>query len=701
MDLIHYLKPVIDWLHVHPHWAGFVTFLIALTESLAIVGYIIPGSVMMTAVGTLIGANIIPTWTTIIWAILGAIAGDGLSYRIGHHFKDNIRNMWFFRRYPQWLNKGEQFFNRHGGKSVFLGRFVGAVRPIVPLIAGMLRLESWRFFLSNVFSALLWAPAYMVPGVLIGAAALQMDPKTATEFVLWILALLLVVGLTFWLIKILLFKLLDMAHHGLHRLWRFLLRHPTFRPLCLLLQDPYHPEGHGQLTLAFVFFFTLILTVALSMNVVHEGFMTHLNLPVHTFFRSIQTLLGTKIMVLVGLMGDKLILLPTSTAIFVLFAWQKQWRAALHWIAAIVLCAGFAYLVKQFSDYPRPLDVLSPNTSNGFPSGHAAVSVIFFGFFSILISHNYPRWLRGVIYGVSLFLITAIVISRLYVGAHWFTDVLGGILIALCALFLVTLSYRRELYPKLHLTPVYVGALTVYLLVYSVVCYLEFDNLVNSYRPLWPSQQIKMNTWWDADHPHPLLWKNRFGVPIHLINLQWADTLPNIQQQLENNGWEVIPKQTFLNTLIRFSKNNGEKHLPLVPANYQGQTPVLVMVKATESHHRILVLRLWDSRIDFTDSSLPLWIGTVNYQISRNAKFWKARKDIQRYLKLPPAILSLQGVVLSNQWHIMTYPSQQKPVPLLPSEWQGGTLFIKPATSPHALHERSWLLPLKELLVFR
>lgn len=141
-----FFAQIIQWLHLNPGWAGFVTFLISLSESLAFIGLLVPGTVIMAAIGTLIGADIIPAGQTIAWAIAGAVAGDSLSYRLGYHFTDHLRDMWPFRRYPQLLAKGEKFFIDHGGKSVFLGRFVGPIRPIIPVIAGMLRMEPRRFF---------------------------------------------------------------------------------------------------------------------------------------------------------------------------------------------------------------------------------------------------------------------------------------------------------------------------------------------------------------------------------------------------------------------------------------------------------------------------------------------------------------------------------------------------------------------------
>jgi membrane protein DedA with SNARE-associated domain len=156
-------SPIFQWLNNHPNFAGLVTFLISAGESVAIIGTIIPGSVMMTAIGALAGAGVIPLWSTIFWAIIGAIVGDGISYWIGFYFKDQLHYVWPFKQYPYLLGNGESFFRNHGGMSVFIGRFVGPVRALVPLVAGMLGVKPIRFAVANIASAIGWAPAYMLP----------------------------------------------------------------------------------------------------------------------------------------------------------------------------------------------------------------------------------------------------------------------------------------------------------------------------------------------------------------------------------------------------------------------------------------------------------------------------------------------------------------------------------------------------------
>src|SRR5258708_7146178 len=109
-----FVSPLLQWLNANPEFAGLVTFIISASESVAIIGTIVPGSITMTALGALAGAGIIPLWGTLLWAILGAIVGDGISYWLGYYFKDRLKSAWPFRKYPGLLESGEVFVHKHG-----------------------------------------------------------------------------------------------------------------------------------------------------------------------------------------------------------------------------------------------------------------------------------------------------------------------------------------------------------------------------------------------------------------------------------------------------------------------------------------------------------------------------------------------------------------------------------------------------------
>jgi membrane protein DedA with SNARE-associated domain len=172
---------ITTWLHTHPNHAVIITFLVAFAESLAIIGTLVPGSITMTAIGILAGSGVMRIDLTFMAAILGAVAGDGVSYMIGSTFSERLVQIWPFRRYPRWIAYGKEYFARHGGNSVLIGRFFGPLRSIIPMIAGMLRMSRLHFFFANVISGIGWSILYLTPGVLIGAASTDLSAEDASQ----------------------------------------------------------------------------------------------------------------------------------------------------------------------------------------------------------------------------------------------------------------------------------------------------------------------------------------------------------------------------------------------------------------------------------------------------------------------------------------------------------------------------------------
>ena len=162
------IQPVLDWIARHPELAGLFVFLVAAGESLALVGIVVPGVVFMLGIGALVGLNAIDLWQALFWAAAGAVVGDWLSYWLGRHFDQQLRHVWPLSRYPKLIPRGEKFFERHGGASIFFGRFVGPLRPIVPAVAGIMHMPQGKFYVINVVSAILWAPVVILPGVAFG-----------------------------------------------------------------------------------------------------------------------------------------------------------------------------------------------------------------------------------------------------------------------------------------------------------------------------------------------------------------------------------------------------------------------------------------------------------------------------------------------------------------------------------------------------
>lgn len=166
----NWLTDVTSWVATNPGWLNGALFLTALIESLAIAGIIVPGVALLFTFAALAGKSGLPLADALLWAGLGAVAGDAISFAIGRLLKGRLNTLWPFSRYPGLIARGESFFHSHGGKSVVIGRFVGPIRPVIPLIAGALTMSWQRFLTFNLLSAVGWALVYILPGFLVGSA---------------------------------------------------------------------------------------------------------------------------------------------------------------------------------------------------------------------------------------------------------------------------------------------------------------------------------------------------------------------------------------------------------------------------------------------------------------------------------------------------------------------------------------------------
>ncbi|MFD2436768.1 DedA family protein [Modicisalibacter luteus] len=186
-----------------PGWLLVVILVIALTESLAVVGLVIPGVVLMTAAASLAGHYDLSIPLVLLFAFVGAVIGDGASFLLGYTQRERIPALWPFKQHPEWLSRGARFFQRYGILSVLIGRFVGPVRPIVPMIAGMMRMSPITFAWSNVGSALIWAPAYVLPGYLLGRTWQQFLtlPPGSDRWLILLAAIVIVLALAFSLLR--------------------------------------------------------------------------------------------------------------------------------------------------------------------------------------------------------------------------------------------------------------------------------------------------------------------------------------------------------------------------------------------------------------------------------------------------------------------------------------------------------------------
>ncbi|MRS16909.1 DedA family protein [Enterobacteriaceae bacterium RIT691] len=166
MDFSAWVHTVTDYISLHPHLALGVIFLLAFGESLAFLSLLLPATVILLATGALIGESELSFFPVWLAATAGAFAGDWLSWWLGYHYSYRVTAAWPLSRNPQLIQRGHAFFERWGVWGVFIGRFFGPLRAVVPLIAGICTLPAAKFQFANATSAMLWSFAILAPGAL-------------------------------------------------------------------------------------------------------------------------------------------------------------------------------------------------------------------------------------------------------------------------------------------------------------------------------------------------------------------------------------------------------------------------------------------------------------------------------------------------------------------------------------------------------
>ncbi|MGM0769701.1 MAG: bifunctional DedA family/phosphatase PAP2 family protein [Pseudomonadota bacterium] len=445
-----WLTSLSAWLAANPEWLALAMFATAFAESLAIAGILIPGVAIIFAVAALAGKISMPLSDVLLWAALGAILGDVVSFALGRLCQGKLDRIWPLSRYPRMIHKGERFFYRYGGVSVVIGRFVGPVRPVIPLVAGAL-LMPWRRFLAfNLASAAGWAPVYVLPGYLVGSA-LATDLQPPAHFYPVIAASL---G-TLLLIYLTVFRFqLGLGHDSKLYLWlaermaRYDATHRFWR-----LYSSERPAQAGEFPLP-----SLSLAVGATALFLIWGQLatgTRLLQPfdeaVAQWFSALRFPLFDPAMVFLTVMADWPILAAAAALLCLALGFRGFYGAAVHVAAAAALTFATVWLLKTAAAIPRPDEVLAPPASAAFPSGHTAgitvLGTLIASFVAREGSHR-KRWRAYLLFSTPIVLVA---VSRLYLEVHWFTDVIGGLFLGLAITGYIRASYSR--YDRVPLTP--------------------------------------------------------------------------------------------------------------------------------------------------------------------------------------------------------------------------------------------------------
>ena len=394
------------WLEAHPQWLGLAIFLLAMGECLAVVGLLVPGTVLLFGLAVLAGSGVLTLWHTLLLAFAGGLFGDLLSYLLGRNRHQSIRGLPYLREHPQWLGAAEKYFQRYGVVSLLVGRFIGPLRPLLPMVAGMLDMPFLRFLLVSLLASAGWAVAYLLPGWTAGAALHLSMPQG-----FWLEAAIVAAGIA---------VLIGLAVQGSLRGMRRI----------------------SQLAAAL----SLLLLVGLLLAWPQLTALDHGVMALLQAARSEQL---DRWMVMVTGVGDSRVLALAAGLLVVVLLLLCQRRAAIFAAASMALTGLLVSALKLLLARPRPQVLLEPLQSFSLPSGHSSAAFVFFLVLGVLAGRGQPpRWRVTWLLLAGLPAL-AIALSRVYLGVHWSTDILAGGLLAggVCATCLALVQHRESLSP--------------------------------------------------------------------------------------------------------------------------------------------------------------------------------------------------------------------------------------------------------------
>jgi undecaprenyl-diphosphatase len=606
---------IAEFIAAYQYVAYLLVFAMAFWESIPVFGAFIPGSTLIVGAAILVPTGALDLAPVLILAGLGALAGDVVAFWMGRRHGRALLSWGPLASRGALVARAERFFGDHGGKAILIGRLTPPLRGILPAIGGMAAMGWQRFLVAAVVAALCWAPAYVLPGALIGAS-LQLAGEVTARLGALILLVLVFGYLLLLAARITLFWGVPAGAEAMRRLLIWARAHDNIagREIVALL-DPNHREARALAPLAILLILGGWGFFAILEDVIAGAALVRADASIFNALQALRTPWGDKAMVAITELGDARVTVPVVIVGIGWLLWRRAWIDAAYLAAAVLIAQAVAAAIKIALHTPRPIPELYEGWSAfSFPSGHATVNAVVYGFLAIMTMRGNGPILRSAIAAACTLLVGLIALSRLYLGAHWFTDVAGGLGFAIAWVALLGIAYVRHRPAgglSRGLLPAVAGVLVVAGIV-NIAFFHSRDLARYQHVPRTPTMNAVewIRGGWEELPSHRVDLGGEYEEP---FILQLAGSPDYLVETLGRAGWREPAAWDAIGAVAWLATGSGMEALPVLPKLHDGRTPRLMLKLREEGDRTRLVLRLWDSgyRLKSDKGSPPLWLATV------------------------------------------------------------------------------------------
>lgn len=604
----------LNWIAGHPTLACLILFLTALLDAIFILGAFVPASIVLFGMGALVAFGAVDLWPTVLIAAGGALLGDLLSFWLGRRYGERLFSGRLLSRYPELVRNGRAFFTRHGGKGVFLARFMGPVRSVTPAMGGASGMPLWLFALADGSASALWAMLYILPGVAFGAS-LGLAAEVASRLASLLLIGVFAAALSVWLTSLLISFLQIRAEGWLGAILDWSRRHRRLGRFGAVLADPNQPETPALAVIAGVLLAAAGVAIWTWTLVGGTDYPFRVDALIYSAFEDLHTPWGNWLALSFAQLGAAEVYLPVAVTVLATLLLRRKTRAAAHWIAAVAFGALISLGLHTFPWLPGPVTYYHGIEPRDFIGRDLVMLTVIYGFVPVLLSTQRPMRVRRAAYSAATILLILIIMARLYLGVEWASQTLFAAVVSLLWLFALGVGYRRHQPERVFAT----GFLWPVLSVFLAAAALQWSVSPEIPERLLPEHgqaQLSAPTWWQQGYtelpPRRIDLRGQPGPP---FSFQWAGALGDIEQALRSQGWDTPPEPKGTHLLLWLTDSIPVAELPVLPQVHAGSHQALVLRYSVDAERQWLI-RLWPSGWSLGEAP-TIWVGTLNAQRAR------------------------------------------------------------------------------------